>query len=322
MQQTLETRSNNFLSAISCLSVTQSHDNLVDIKTTADKMYCYHFLGLSPSCTEADIKKAYRTLALKYHPDKAGTASEERMKQLNEAYEEALSFAKKAAEEAMKDLHDDETEWHRQQKREEEGIWSTSVEAAVKINFSELTRDLEKSLGRAFGSGAEGHIGPILDYIGQLGAVIDKDNANITRGKGSRGSKIENEIHQHLCMLANDINETLSELREWDVPSEEHWSYLRQCIGPRIGRILNLIKQLKIYDRSDWISAQAFFFNATIVGILHKTGALEASCGWGDWARDMEALLAQGWGTQQCYWSLEELHSCAATEEVLGKKYI
>ncbi|KAK5099499.1 hypothetical protein LTR70_002400 [Exophiala xenobiotica] len=41
--------------------------------------------------TEKDVKKAYRTLALKYHPDKAGKDGEEKMKQINAAYEQIIS---------------------------------------------------------------------------------------------------------------------------------------------------------------------------------------------------------------------------------------
>lgn len=49
-------------------------------------------LGLRHSGnTEKGVKKTYRTLALKYHPDKAGKDGEKKMKQINAAYEQIIS---------------------------------------------------------------------------------------------------------------------------------------------------------------------------------------------------------------------------------------
>jgi molecular chaperone DnaJ len=58
----------------------------------------YEILGVERSATDDDIKKAYRKLAVKYHPDKnpGDKAAEEKFKELGEAYE-ALSEPQKRA---------------------------------------------------------------------------------------------------------------------------------------------------------------------------------------------------------------------------------
>jgi DnaJ-class molecular chaperone len=48
----------------------------------------YQVLGLSNKASEIEIKKAYRTLSLKYHPDRnTSSDAQEKMGQINEAYE-------------------------------------------------------------------------------------------------------------------------------------------------------------------------------------------------------------------------------------------
>jgi molecular chaperone DnaJ len=48
----------------------------------------YQQLGLDRNATDTDLKKAYRQLALKYHPDRnpGDKAAEEKFKEINEAY--------------------------------------------------------------------------------------------------------------------------------------------------------------------------------------------------------------------------------------------
>jgi len=59
----------------------------------------YEVLGVERGSSEADLKKAYRRLAMKYHPDRNpdDKASEEQFKEANEAYEVLSDASKRAA---------------------------------------------------------------------------------------------------------------------------------------------------------------------------------------------------------------------------------
>ncbi len=55
----------------------------------------YEILGVSPQASDEEIKKAYRDLAKKYHPDNYANTefsdiANEKMKEINEAYDEIL----------------------------------------------------------------------------------------------------------------------------------------------------------------------------------------------------------------------------------------
>lgn len=68
-------------------------------KHMADKRDYYEVLGISKSASEDEIKKAYRTLAKKYHPDanKDDKSAEAKFKEINEAYS-VLSDKEKRAQ--------------------------------------------------------------------------------------------------------------------------------------------------------------------------------------------------------------------------------
>jgi molecular chaperone DnaJ len=61
----------------------------------ANKRDFYEVLGLSKSASQDEIKKAYRTLAKKYHPDiNKDPGAEDKFKEIQEAYD-ILSDEKK-----------------------------------------------------------------------------------------------------------------------------------------------------------------------------------------------------------------------------------
>lgn len=60
----------------------------------------YETLGVSKSATEQEIKKAYKRLAMKFHPDRNldnKEEAEEKFKEIKEAYEILMDADKRAA---------------------------------------------------------------------------------------------------------------------------------------------------------------------------------------------------------------------------------
>ncbi|KAF9338829.1 Type I HSP40 co-chaperone [Linnemannia elongata] len=54
----------------------------------------YEALEVDPGCSDSELKKAYRKLALKFHPDKTGGATSEKFQEISHAYD-ILSDAQK-----------------------------------------------------------------------------------------------------------------------------------------------------------------------------------------------------------------------------------
>ena len=73
----------------------------------------YKVLGVDPRATDEEVKKAYRELARKYHPDNymntpLADLAEEKMKEINEAYE-TIQKQRKAEEEARRRAYESDS---------------------------------------------------------------------------------------------------------------------------------------------------------------------------------------------------------------------
>ncbi|MFV0522284.1 MAG: TerB family tellurite resistance protein [Mangrovibacterium sp.] len=77
------------------LGIKDADFNSIKSMFVADVNAAYSILGITPDATDDEIKKAYRKMAVKYHPDKVSYLGEdfqaeakEKFQKVNEAYEE------------------------------------------------------------------------------------------------------------------------------------------------------------------------------------------------------------------------------------------
>ena len=76
------------------VSVADYQSLLSLYRTHTDENWAYKALEIQPTATDDEVKKAYRRMAMKYHPDKVANAGEEirqqateKFRKINEAYE-------------------------------------------------------------------------------------------------------------------------------------------------------------------------------------------------------------------------------------------
>ncbi len=100
----------------------------------------YQVLGVSRDATADDIKKAYRKLALKYHPDRnrGQPAADERFKEINEAYEVLGDQEKRAKYDRLGRAY---TDWQHAGGAPggfDWGQWTGAAPGGTRVEFSDL----------------------------------------------------------------------------------------------------------------------------------------------------------------------------------------
>jgi len=122
------------------MRLVRQRDTLKHITRLAEECDSYFVLGLDgPSVTEDEVKKAYRALARKEHPDKAGTENKGRFQEIQQAYAAVLQQRRMSATAEQwltKAAKPDETS--QAQEEEKPGCGAVSQEA---IGHAETARD-------------------------------------------------------------------------------------------------------------------------------------------------------------------------------------
>jgi DnaJ-class molecular chaperone len=132
---------------------------------TAHKDY-YAILGLSPEATEEEIKKAYRRLALQYHPDRnpGNRQAEEKFKEISEAYAVLIDQRKRNEYDQFRTA-DGHTQSGRGFDYSPEDLFRDIFrDPRINVLFQELSREFrasglrfdEQFFSRLFGSGRGG----------------------------------------------------------------------------------------------------------------------------------------------------------------------
>jgi molecular chaperone DnaJ len=152
----------------------------------------YEILGVKKSATLDEVKKAYRELALRYHPDRVPheqkKESEEKFKELSEAYA-ILSDAQKRA------LYDQYGHAGIDQKYAQEDIFRGA-------DFSSIFREMSDS----------GMGGGLFDEIfSDLGFDISGGRGRSrAQGRGRRGRDLEITVDIHLEEAATGVEKTIT----------------------------------------------------------------------------------------------------------------
>ncbi|MEW6566626.1 MAG: J domain-containing protein [Chloroflexota bacterium] len=157
----------------------------------------YKILGVDRKATADDIRRAYRKLAVKYHPDKnpGDKGAEDRFKEINEAYEVLSDSAKRARYDQLGSSY---RAWQQAGGRPGSFDWSQWMAGApggVRVEFGDLG-----DLGELFGGGFSDFFNAIFGGMPRQGYAA---------GGRARGRDVEHPISITLSEAYSGTTRTL-----------------------------------------------------------------------------------------------------------------
>jgi curved DNA-binding protein len=159
----------------------------------------YQIMGLSRDASRDEIKRAYRKLARKYHPDVSGEKNaEEKFKELGQAYEVLKDSQKRKEYDAIRDSHRGQDARKEQQRAQHavdddafadffNSIFGDKRQASSRPAYhggNDIHAKLEISLGDSF-NGIEKALELLVPFVSDKGAVEQKAkriNVKIPKG--------------------------------------------------------------------------------------------------------------------------------------------
>ncbi len=147
--------------ALTCFSRGRYNSGLKGIGTRRmDYKDYYKILGVERNASASDIKRAYRKLALQFHPDKnpGDKGAEEKFKEINEAYEVLSNTSKRARYDQIADSYQS---WQRTGGKPggfDWSRWTAGQPGGMKVEFGDI--------GDLFGGGFSDFFDAIFSGVG------------------------------------------------------------------------------------------------------------------------------------------------------------
>lgn len=167
----------------------------------------YKILGVSESCTYAELKSAYRKLARKWHPDVAGNSADVvfKFKEINEAYE-ILSDKNKRAE------YDTVNRYYNYSSTKTEKKSERATEPNFKNTKSSSINEEEKKQG--FNFNWEEFLSKYKDYTKKYQQADNKENScsNAKYGNSENGKDINTDVEISVSEAINGTQKVINML--------------------------------------------------------------------------------------------------------------